>query len=80
MEDVLDVYTHEQDSHRPLVRMDECPKRLIGETGSPIPDEPGKPSRFDTEYVRTGRTRRERHKPLPEPRRRLYIVFLLRKA
>jgi hypothetical protein len=32
MEDVLDVYTREQDSKRPLVCMDECPKQLIGET------------------------------------------------
>jgi hypothetical protein len=54
MEDILDVYTHEQDPHRPLVCMDERPKQLIGETRSPIPAEPGKPSCFDMEYVRNG--------------------------
>jgi transposase len=52
MEDVLDVYTREQDTSRPLVCMDECPKQLIGETGAPLPMEPGKPTCFDTEYVR----------------------------
>jgi hypothetical protein len=31
MEDVLDVYTPEQNPVRPLVCMDECPKQLIGE-------------------------------------------------
>ena len=54
MEDVLDVYTREQDSNRPLVCMDECPKQLIGETRLPLPVEPGKPACFDTEYVRNG--------------------------
>jgi hypothetical protein len=54
MEDVLDVYTREQDSNRPLVCMDECPKQLIGETRLPLPVGPGKPACFDTEYVRNG--------------------------
>ncbi|MDR0637092.1 MAG: IS630 family transposase, partial [Treponema sp.] len=54
MEDVLDVYTREQDINRPLVCMDECPKQLIGETRLPLPVGPGKPACFDTEYVRNG--------------------------
>jgi hypothetical protein len=54
MEDVLDVYTQEQDPARPLVCMDECPKQLIGETRAPLPAEPGESARFDTEYVRNG--------------------------
>ena len=54
MEDVLDVYKRIKDTSHPLVCMDECPKQLIGETRSPIAAEPGKPERFDTEYVRNG--------------------------
>jgi transposase len=54
MEDVLDVYTREQDANRPLVCMDECPKQLIGETRAPLPVQPGNSACFDTEYVRNG--------------------------
>jgi transposase len=34
--------------------MDESPKQLIGEVRTPLPAEPGRPERFDTEYVRRG--------------------------
>ena len=34
--------------------MDECPKQLIREIRPPMCTEPGKPERFDTEYVRNG--------------------------
>jgi hypothetical protein len=34
--------------------MDEHPKQLIGETRLSLPTEPGKPARFDTEYMRNG--------------------------
>jgi len=54
MEDVLDVYERPDDSRRPLVCMDECPKPLIGETRTPLSAEPGQPERYDTEYVRNG--------------------------
>jgi transposase len=54
MEDVLDVYERPEDPKRPLVCMDECPKQLIGETRTPLPPEPGKPERYDSEYVRNG--------------------------
>ena len=54
MEDVLDVYKRIKDTSHPLVCMDECPKQLIGETRQIIQAEPGKPERFDTEYVRNG--------------------------
>jgi hypothetical protein len=54
MEDILDVYTWEEDTRRPLVCMDECPKQLIGETRTPIPVEPGQPERYDTKYARNG--------------------------
>ena len=54
MEDILDVYTRKYDKKCPLVCMDEIPRQLIGETQLPIPAEPGKPERYDTEYVRNG--------------------------
>jgi hypothetical protein len=52
MEDILDVYTRERNEKRSLVCMDECPKQLIGETGSPLPIKPGCPACYDSEYVR----------------------------
>jgi hypothetical protein len=54
MEDVLDGYTREQDEKRPLVCIDESPRQLIGEKRTPLPAEPGKLARFDTEYMRNG--------------------------
>ena len=54
MEDVLEVYERPKNEKRPLVCMDECPKQLIGEKRLPIATKPGKPERFDTEYVRNG--------------------------
>ena len=34
--------------------MDETSKQLIGETRTPIPMQPGRPQRYDYEYVRNG--------------------------
>lgn len=54
MEDVLEVYTREQDPERPVVCVDESSKQLIGETRAPIPAAPGQPERIDYEYERHG--------------------------
>ena len=54
MEDVLDVYHRPFDENRPLVCVDETSKQLVGEAVHPIPAEPGRPERFDYEYVRNG--------------------------
>ena len=54
MEDVLDVYKRPLDPKRPLVCMDECSRQLIGEVRTPLPLEPGRPERYDFEYVRNG--------------------------
>ena len=54
MEDILDVYTRKHNKKRPLVCIDEFSRQLIGEVRTPIPAEPGKPERFDTEYKRNG--------------------------
>ena len=54
MEDVLDVYHRAYDPARPVVAMDETSKQLVGEAVQPLPPEPGRPERFDYEYVRHG--------------------------
>jgi len=54
MEDVLDVYAEPYDPKRPVVCFDESPRQLIAEVRAPLPIEPGKPARQDTEYERKG--------------------------
>jgi hypothetical protein len=54
MEDVLDIYKLPYDEKHPVVCLDESSKQLIKEVRIPIPAEPGKPERFDTEYERNG--------------------------
>jgi transposase len=54
MEDVLDLYAEAPDERRPVVCFDETPRQLIGEARVPIPAKPGRPARFDYEYVRNG--------------------------
>jgi DDE superfamily endonuclease len=54
MEDVLEVYHRPHDPKRPVVRMDETFKQLIGEARVPLPPKPGAVERYDHEYVRNG--------------------------
>jgi transposase len=54
MEDVLEVYHRPYDPRRPLVCVDEVPVQLVGETRLPLPPAPGRPARYDYEYVRHG--------------------------
>jgi transposase len=54
MEDVLEVYHRPYDARRPLVCIDEVPVQLVGETRTPLPPQPGRPARYDYEYVRNG--------------------------
>ena len=54
MEDVLEVYKRPYDPLRPLVCLDESNKQHIIEVSNPIPMEPGKAERYDTEYERNG--------------------------
>jgi len=54
MEDVLDVYQRPVDPKRPLVCMDEASKQLHADSRPPLPMSPGKPERYDYEYVRHG--------------------------
>jgi hypothetical protein len=52
MEDVLAVYHRPDDEKRPLVCRDESSQQRVGETVQPLPPAPGRPERFDSEYVR----------------------------
>lgn len=54
MEDVLALYAEAPDERRPVVCFDETPRQLIGEERVPVRAEPGKPRRYDYEYVRNG--------------------------
>ena len=54
MEEVLDIYKKPYDPQCPQVCMDEMSPQLIGEVRAPLPIEPGKPLRYDTEYKRNG--------------------------
>jgi hypothetical protein len=54
MEDVLEVYHRPFDERRPLICIDELPVQLVGESRVPVPAAPGRPLRYDYEYVRNG--------------------------
>ncbi len=54
MEDVLELYAEPPDPKRPVVCFDETPRQLIGEARVPVRAKPGRPARFDYEYVRNG--------------------------
>lgn len=54
MEDVLDLYAAPADIACPTISFDESPVQLIGEVREPLPPEPSKPLRYDSEYVRNG--------------------------
>jgi len=54
MEDVLDVYHRPYDPERPVVCMDEASKQLIAEVRQPLPAQPGRTAKYDSEYERRG--------------------------
>jgi len=54
MEDVLEVYKRPYDEKQPLICMDESSKQHVKEVRQPLPAEPGKEERYDTEYERNG--------------------------
>ncbi len=51
---MLDLYGEKPDKLRPVVCFDETLRQLIGESRVPVPPEPGRPARFDYEYIRNG--------------------------
>ena len=54
MEEILDLYEEPYDPKRPVVCFDERPCQLLAEVRDPLPMEPGKAKRFDSEYERKG--------------------------
>jgi len=54
MEDVLAVYARGYDPARPVVCMDEKPYQLLEDARDPLPAQPGRDRREDSEYVRHG--------------------------
>jgi hypothetical protein len=55
MEETLDIYKKPYDTQYPQVCMDEMSTQLIGEVREPLPMQPGKPLKYDTEYKRNGK-------------------------
>ncbi len=54
MYNILDLYEESYNPKRPLIGIDEKPKQLIEDSRKPIPMKPGKPERYDYEYIRRG--------------------------
>ena len=54
MEDVLDIYSEEYDSERPVVCFDETSKQLVEDKRPSIAATPGRVKRYDYEYKRNG--------------------------
>ncbi len=54
MEDVLDVYHRPYDPLRPVVCLDETSRQVLADVRDPLPPAPGRPARYDPEYVRHG--------------------------
>ena len=54
MEDVLDFYERPYNANEPVVCLDERPVQLRGDKREGRPARPGKPARYDYEYVRLG--------------------------
>jgi len=55
MYNILDLCQEPYDPKRPLIGIDEKPKQLIEDSKKPIPMRPGKPVRYDYEYIRKGK-------------------------
>lgn len=50
----MDLYAEPYDPKRPVIGVDERPFPKLGEVREPLPAEPGKPKRVDSEYKREG--------------------------
>jgi len=55
MYDVLDLYAEPYNPRRPVLGLDEKPKQLLEESRAPLPMRPGRPAKYDYEYVRRGK-------------------------
>lgn len=54
MYDVLDLYAEPYDPKRPVIGIDEKPKQLLEHRQKPIRMRPGKPEKYDHQYIRKG--------------------------
>lgn len=54
MYDILDLYAEPYDPKKPIIGIDEKLKQLIEDNKKSIPMKPGKPERYDYEYIRRG--------------------------
>jgi hypothetical protein len=54
MYDILDLYQEPYDPNNPVIGIDEKPKQLVEDSRTPVPMQPGKPEKYDYEYVRNG--------------------------
>jgi DDE superfamily endonuclease len=54
MYDILDLYREPYNPKKPTIGLDEKPKQLIEDSKKPIPMKPGKPEKYDHEYIRRG--------------------------
>jgi len=54
MYDLLDLYREPYNPKKPTIGLDEKPKQLIEDSKKSIPMKPGKPERYDHEYIRRG--------------------------
>ena len=54
MGDVLSIYHLARNPKRPLVCLDEFTKQLVSDVVKPLSMEPGKPERYDNEYICCG--------------------------
>ena len=55
MYDLLGLYEEPYDLKKPVIGVDEKPKQLVEDSRPPIPMKPGKPERYDYEYIRNGK-------------------------
>ena len=54
MYDILDLYQQPYNPLYPVIGVDEKPKQLVEDSRPPIPMQPGKPEKYDYEYIRNG--------------------------
>lgn len=54
MYDILDLYREPYNPKKPTIGLDEKPKQLIEDSKKSIPMKPGKPEKYDHEYIRRG--------------------------
>ena len=54
MYEILNLYAKPYDPKHPVIGLDEKPKQLLEDSKKPIPMKPGKPEKYDYEYIRNG--------------------------